>query len=93
MAKFSEKVMGKEIGQAEVYAKPHTMSGGSVNPKDSISVKKDPNTQTASEFKPGKPTGRVSFGDPNADDVKRTGIKIRGTGAATKGVMARGPMG
>lgn len=24
--------------------------------------------------------------------VKSTGIKIRGTGAATKGVMARGPM-
>jgi hypothetical protein len=24
--------------------------------------------------------------------VKTTGIKIRGTGAATKGVMARGPM-
>jgi hypothetical protein len=24
--------------------------------------------------------------------VKKTGIKIRGTGAATKGVMARGPM-
>jgi hypothetical protein len=25
-------------------------------------------------------------------DIKTTGIKIRGTGAATKGVMARGPM-
>jgi hypothetical protein len=24
--------------------------------------------------------------------VKTSGIKIRGTGAATKGVMARGPM-
>ena len=24
--------------------------------------------------------------------VKKTGIKIRGTGAATKGVMSRGPM-
>ena len=24
--------------------------------------------------------------------VKTTGVKIRGTGAATKGVMARGPM-
>jgi hypothetical protein len=27
------------------------------------------------------------------DGVKTTGIKIRGTGAATKGVTARGPMG
>ena len=26
------------------------------------------------------------------EPVKKTGIKIRGTGAATKGVMARGPM-
>lgn len=25
-------------------------------------------------------------------DIKTTGIKIRGTGAATKGVTARGPM-
>jgi hypothetical protein len=25
--------------------------------------------------------------------VKTSGIKIRGTGAATKGTMARGPMG
>jgi len=25
-------------------------------------------------------------------DAKTSGIKIRGTGAATKGVMARGPM-
>ena len=26
------------------------------------------------------------------NEVKTSGIKIRGTGAATKGVMARGPM-
>ena len=26
------------------------------------------------------------------DTAKTSGIKIRGTGAATKGVMARGPM-
>jgi hypothetical protein len=26
------------------------------------------------------------------DEVKTSGIKIRGTGAATKGTMARGPM-
>ena len=34
--------------------------------------------------------GGVSKG--NYKPVKTTGIKIRGTGAATKGVMARGPM-
>jgi hypothetical protein len=34
--------------------------------------------------------GVVSKG--NYKEPKTTGIKIRGTGAATKGVMARGPM-
>jgi hypothetical protein len=92
MAKFSKKVMGKEVGSAAVYAEPHTMSGGSVNPKDSISIKKDPNTLAAKDMKPGKPTYRVSMGDPNADDVKRSGIETRGNGAATKGRIARGPM-
>lgn len=29
----------------------------------------------------------------NYSETKTSGIKIRGTGAATKGVMARGPMG
>ncbi len=35
--------------------------------------------------------GGVSKG--NYKETKTTGIKIRGTGAATKGTMARGPMG
>jgi hypothetical protein len=37
----------------------------------------------------------VSVGTNHSNDYKPTktsGIKIRGTGAATKGVMARGPM-
>jgi hypothetical protein len=29
---------------------------------------------------------------PCMADVKTSGIKVRGTGAATKGTMARGPM-
>jgi hypothetical protein len=29
---------------------------------------------------------------PDMSGVKTTGIKVRGTGAATKGLMARGPM-
>lgn len=89
MAKFSKKMMGKEVGDASVYAKPHTMSG-----KAGVGSKKmtDPNTLTAAQRSPRTPVGRVSMGNPDADDVKTTGIKIRGTGAATKGVMARGPM-
>jgi hypothetical protein len=27
MANFSKKVMGKEVGSASVYAKPHTLTG------------------------------------------------------------------
>jgi hypothetical protein len=67
MAKFSKKVMGKEVGQANVYAEPHTMTGKVVKPED---VK----------------------GAGYPDEAKTTGIKIRGTGCATKGTIARGPM-
>jgi len=51
----------------------------------------DPNTVSAKNMKVTQ-APRVSMGDPGADDVKTSGIKIRGTGAATKGTMARGPM-
>jgi len=67
MAKFSKKLMGKEVGQANVYAEPHTMTGKAVKPED---VK----------------------GAGYPDEAKTTGIKIRGTGCATKGTIARGPM-
>ena len=53
---------------------------------------KDPNTLTAPQMGPRSMLPRVSTGDRGADDVKTTGIKMRGTGAATKGVMSRGPM-
>ena len=89
MAKFSMKQGGKEVGPASVYAKPHTMDGKAGT---GAKVVKDPNTLAANQSTPGTPARRVSGGDPAADNVKTTGIKIRGTGAATKGLMARGPM-
>ena len=92
MAKFSNKVMGKEIGDANLYAQPHDMKGKVVNHKEPSTIKQDPNTLCADQVTPKTGSMRVSAGDPNRDDVKTTGIKIRGTGAATKGVMARGPM-
>ena len=96
MAKFSQKVMGKEVGNANVYAEPHTMKGKTMNAKDamkSVSRPPDPNTLAANKMKPGgQPAPRVSAGDPAADDVKTSGMKMRGTGAATKGTMSRGPM-
>jgi hypothetical protein len=51
----------------------------------------DPNTMKANEFMPGKPTARVSLGNPDSQ-MKTDGIEVRGSGAATKGRMARGPM-
>ena len=88
MAKFSKKMMGKEVGDASVYAKPHTMNGKPLK----ATKKTDTNTLSAKQVSPRTTAMRVSAGDPGADDVKTSGIKIRGTGAATKGLMARGPM-
>jgi hypothetical protein len=97
MTKFSMKKGGKEVGSADVYAKPHTMKGTAMSAKDvmkAVSRKPDPNTLKATDMKPGgQPAPRVSAGDPDRQDVKTSGIKMRGTGAATKGVMSRGPMG
>jgi hypothetical protein len=90
MAKFSQKMMGKEVGQASVYAEPHTMDG---KPGAGMKVMKDPNNLAANKMTRYTATPRVSTNDPGADNVKTDGIKIRGTGCATKGVMARGPMG
>ena len=81
MAQNSSKLDGKRFG-AEAHAA--TMGRHSA---------KDPNTLAAKDFKACGPAMRVSVGDPAREDVKTSGIKIRGTGAATKGTMARGPMG
>jgi hypothetical protein len=92
MAKFSQKLMGKEVGSAAVYAEPHTMKGGPVNIKAAISRKPDPNTLKATDVSCNTPAMRVSAGDPGANDVKTSGVKTRGNGCATKGTMARGPL-
>ena len=93
MAKFSDKRMGKEVGDARVYAQPHTMSGGEVKSQNGGSFRPDPNTLAANQTHPGGdiPARRVSLGD-RTREPKTTGIKMRGAGAATKGVISRGPM-
>jgi hypothetical protein len=89
MAKFSDKMMGKEVGDARVYAEPHTMSGG----KESGQIPKVPYGYEKAAKDVGLtdpvPNG-VSYG--MSGEPKTTGIKMRGAGAATKGVMSRGPM-
>lgn len=96
MAKYSQKMMGKEVGDASIYAEPHTMEGKDMNAasaqRKQFMVGQDPNKLNASQVTNRTPVMRVSAGDPAADDIKTSGMKIRGTGCATKGVMARGPM-
>jgi len=86
MATFSKKVMGKEVGDASVYAQPHTGAEAGVDIKNS--GYDGGNRLTANDV-------NMSVGNISRDpykEPKTSGIKIRGTGAATKGVMARGPM-
>lgn len=86
MAKFSQKQGGKEVGSASVYAEPHTGSMAGVDIKNS-------GYQGGSRMKASDVN--MSVGNISRDDYpapKTSGIKMRGTGAATKGVMSRGPM-
>ena len=88
MAKYTMKVKGKEIGPADVYAPPHTMSG------------KDTNVQTYSQYKTGAQciddlnisVGGISKGNYAPINPYGTGT-MRGYGAATKGRKISGKMG
>lgn len=86
MAKFSMKRGGKEVGPASVYAQPHTMTGAPVDISSAgYSTRKSSEANDVN----------MSVGNINrreAPGPKTAGIKMRGTGAATKGVMSRGPM-
>jgi hypothetical protein len=87
MATFSKKVMGKEVGNASVYAQPHTMSGKAT--RTETNPGKEPNCSQLGTYDVS--LGNISKSAGN-EPTKTDGIKIRGTGAATKGVLARGPM-
>jgi hypothetical protein len=85
MAKYSQKQGGKETGDAAVYAEPHTMDGKKVKPQ----VPEKSGAQYMNEMNVG--AGVVTKG--NYPETKTSGIKMRGVGAATKGITCRGPMG
>jgi hypothetical protein len=78
MAKINNK-------PASAYAAPHTMSGKPVKISD------NPGGMPVKEALKANMSLANERTNPY-DGVKTSGIKIRGTGAATKGVMARGPM-
>lgn len=71
-----------------VYKQP------TIVPNPDISYQTDPNSMSASESTSNCiPARRVSMGNPASKQVNMHGeTKIRGTGAATKGTKARGPM-
>ena len=86
MAKFSQKQGGKEVGSAEVYAEPHTGSMAGVDIRNN--GYDGGNRLTAADV--NMSVGNISrypYKEP-----KTSGVKMRGTGAATKGTMSRGPM-
>jgi len=89
MANYSKKVMGKEVGDAKVYAPPHTMKGKTISAKGLTSKGM---------------TGAQDMEQMNisVDGINKTGgkgvnkygkIEMRGAGAATKGRMSSGKMG
>jgi hypothetical protein len=78
---------GKEVGPASVYAPPHTMDGKAM--KISGNPGKEPNRSKLDTLDISVGAFSKSAGD---ETVKTSGIKMRGTGCATKGVMSRGPM-
>jgi hypothetical protein len=88
MAKFSMKQGGKEVGPAAVYAEPHDMTGKAGTDLSNNGYGPSPKREMLEDMP-------VSIGAARSKpyaEVKTTGIKVRGTGCATKGVMARGPM-
>ena len=88
MAKYSMKRGGKEVGQAAIYAEPHTMSGKRV----SVNTYTRPNVRL-----PDMPLDYISVGNISNVDyekpLKAKTNKMRGCGAATKGCMASDKMG
>jgi len=86
MATFSQKQGGKEVGSAAVYAKPHDMTGKNVTVEANPGKGENMGTLNNARATLGSITSQEQPG------VKTSGIKMRGTGAATKGLMSRGPM-
>jgi hypothetical protein len=89
MAKFSKKVMGKEVGDAKVYAAPHTMKGESISAKGLTSK-----GMTGAKDLATMDISVDGISKNNGKGINKYGkIEMRGAGAATKGRMSSGKMG
>jgi len=88
MANYSMKRGGKEVGPASTYAEPHSMSGKKGVDLSNSGYGKKSRSMSLDDL-------CVSVGDISSSECpppKTSGIQMRGTGAATKGKMSRGPM-
>jgi len=88
MAKYSMKKDGKEVGQAEVYAAPHTMSAETTN----VNTYQKQKTGAECMDEMNMSTGTVSKGNYAKENPYGVGV-MRGYGAATKGRKISGKMG
>jgi len=79
--------MGKEVGDGAVYAPPHTMTGETTTVSTNPGF--EPNRSNANTV--DMSVGNI-YRNPEGKPTKTSGIKMRGAGAATKGIMCRGPM-
>ena len=86
MAKYSQKVKGKEVGPASTYAEPHTMKGKKLKISSDPGSGPDHSSSNTLAMSVGAYTNKLD------KPIKTDGIKMRGAGAATKGTMCRGPM-
>ena len=84
--KFSMKRGGKEVGPASVYAPPHK-GAKPYSSKDAMEEIDAPSKANEVNMS----VGNISRN--RAPAAKTSGVQMRGTGAATKGKMSRGPMG
>jgi len=88
MANYSMKRGGKEVGPASTYAQPHDMSG-----KTGVDLSNSGYGKKARSMSLDDLCVSVSnISSSECPPPKTSGIKMRGTGAATKGKMSRGPM-
>lgn len=85
---YSKKVQGKEVGQAEVYAAPHTMDAKTTN----VNTYQKQETGAECMNKLNVSTGLVSKGNYAKENPYGVGV-MRGYGAATKGRKISGKMG
>lgn len=86
MASYSMKKGGKEVGPASTYAEPHTMKGKKIKAEENPGSGPDHSSSNTLAMSVGPYTNKLE------KPIKTSGIKMRGTGAATKGTMCRGPM-